>query len=352
MYRIASLALLLTAAFPSLVFAQSATALTSNTAPADSKAGKTFARAAKEFEDRKYGLASADFRKADQLDGGHCVSCQLQAYKSAKLMGDFTTAHDEATLLMNSVVTPEDKAEVHYLIGDVCLAEGGDRIFDKPFQDAESEFHAALELQPEKPNCVYGDGLALAHLHQYEKARERFKQYMKLSSPTDLQYAHAKLFAVQPELARKRVAPNFHVVAMDGSPIAMESLAGKVILIDFWATWCAPCMKALPHLREIAEEFKGQPLVVISVSVDNDESTWKNFVAKNNMTWLQYRDGGFDGPIATAFNVKAIPTTFTVDTDGFVQDRQVGDGDIETTLKRLVTQASDAANHKTLAEIR
>jgi thiol-disulfide isomerase/thioredoxin len=329
--------------------AQSVTVLADNKAPSDAKASKLFAKAAKEFEDRKYGLALTDYRKADQLDGGHCVSCELQAYKSAKLTGDFTSAHDEASLLMVHVTSPEDQAEVHYLTGDVCLAEGGDRIFDKPFLEAENEFQAALKLQPQNANCVYGDGVALAHLHQYDKARDRFQQYMKLAPPTELQYARARLFATQPELARKRVAPNFQVTAMDGRPIAMQSLAGKVVLVDFWATWCGPCVNALPHLREIAKEFEGQPFVVISVSVDADETTWKNFVAKNNMTWLQYRDGGFDGPLATTFGIKAVPTTFTIDADGFVQDRHVGDGDIETVLKKLLAQASDAANHKTIA---
>jgi hypothetical protein len=72
-------------------------------------------------------------------------------------------------------------------------------------------------------------------------------------------------------------------------------------------------------------------------------------VAKNGMTWAQFRDGSFDGPMATQFNVKAIPTTFSIDADGFVQDRQVGDGDIEETLRKLIAQAADAGG-KTQAE--
>jgi hypothetical protein len=91
-------------------------------------------------------------------------------------------------------------------------------------------------------------------------------------------------------------------------------------------------------------------LVVISISVDADEPTWKSFVASHDMTWTQYRDGSFDGPIASQFNVKAIPTTFTIDADGFVQDQQVGDGDIEAKLKKLVAAAT-ANQSKTVASI-
>jgi hypothetical protein len=92
-------------------------------------------------------------------------------------------------------------------------------------------------------------------------------------------------------------------------------------------------------MQEIAKKFAGQPLVVLSVSVDEDENTWKTFVAQNGMTWAQYRDGGFDGPVASQFAIKAVPTTFTIDADGFMQDRHVGDGNIERTLEELLAKA-------------
>lgn len=322
--------------------------------PFDAKAAKSYAKAMKEFDGHKVPLALNDFRGADQQDGGHCISCELYAFKAAKLMGDYKTAREETALLLAHVTSPEDKAEIHAMAGEVCLAEGGYRIFEKPFQEADSEFQAALQLQPEKSDCLYSDGIALSHLHQYDKARDRFQQYVKAASPTAnlVQYTRAKLFASQPELARIRVAPDFHVTALDGKPISMGSLTGKVVLIDFWATWCGPCKQALPHLKEIAKKFEGQPLVVISISLDQDETTWKSFVAQNGMTWMQYRDGGFDGPIATAFAVKAIPTTFTIDAQGFLQDQQVGDGEIEAKLKKLVDKASSTGSAKTVAELR
>jgi len=320
--------------------------------PGDAKAAKVYAKALKDVEAHNYGLALDDFRKADTLDGGHCLGCEMQAYKAAKQLQDYKAAQDEATLLVSHAATVDDKVEAHRLAGEACLADGGYRIFEKPFQAADAEFQAALQLMPQQPDCVYDDGVALAHLHQYEKAKAQFEQFMKLVSPKDLLYARAKLFAAQPELARKRTAPNFHVVALDGKTVSMESLVGKVVLIDFWATWCGPCKQALPHLKEIAHTFEGQPLVVISISLDEDDAAWKKFVAENGMTWIQYRDGGFDGEIATQFAVKAIPTTFTIDADGFVQDQQVGDGEIELKLKKLIAQAQEAASKKTVAEVR
>jgi thiol-disulfide isomerase/thioredoxin len=122
----------------------------------------------------------------------------------------------------------------------------------------------------------------------------------------------------------------------------MDDLQGKVVLIDFWATWCAPCREALPHIRNVAKKFQGEPLVVLSISVDTDEKKWKEFIAKNEMTWPQYRDNGFTGPIAQLFAVRAIPHTFTIDADGVLQDEHIGDASIEGKLKKLIAQARES----------
>jgi thiol-disulfide isomerase/thioredoxin len=137
------------------------------------------------------------------------------------------------------------------------------------------------------------------------------------------------------------MAPPFAVDTLDGQHISMDDLTGKVVWLDFWATWCGPCREAMPHIREIAKKFQGQPLVVLSVSLDSDEQKWKEFISKNGMTWLHYRDAGFAGSIASLFGVKAIPHTFTIDADGVLQDEHIGDASIEGKLKKLVARARE-----------
>ena len=82
---------------------------------------------------------------------------------------------------------------------------------------------------------------------------------------------------------------------------------------------------------------------MLSVSLDKDQAAWKAFVAKNHMDWEQYCDGGFEGPLATRFNVRAIPATFTIDADGVLQDQHVGDAAIEGKLKKLIAEAKQRA---------
>jgi len=92
----------------------------------------------------------------------------------------------------------------------------------------------------------------------------------------------------------------------------------------------------MPHMKDLVKKFQGQPLVVLSVSLDSDEGKWKEFVAKNGMTWLQYRDGEFTGPLAKLFGVQSLPQAFTIDTDGVLQDQRIADTAIESKLKKLL----------------
>ncbi len=114
-----------------------------------------------------------------------------------------------------------------------------------------------------------------------------------------------------------------------------------------WSFWisgqpgAAPCREALPHMKDLARKFQGQPLVLLSVSLDSDEEKWKEFIAKNEMEWPQYRDGGFTGTIARLFDVKAIPHTFTIDADGVLQDEHIGDASIEGKIKKLLARARE-----------
>jgi len=81
--------------------------------------------------------------------------------------------------------------------------------------------------------------------------------------------------------------------------------------------------------------------VILSVSLDSDELKWREFIGKNEMSWPQYRDGGFTGPIAKMFNVTAIPRTFTIDMDGVLQEEHIGDASIESKLKKLLAHARE-----------
>ncbi|MGC2791293.1 MAG: redoxin domain-containing protein, partial [Candidatus Sulfotelmatobacter sp.] len=270
-----------------------------------------------------------------------CLACQRKMIKYGVELGDWKTAETAAGEIVEQAQGDKNVGLAHYQFGIVLIDEGMQKHKDELFTRAHDEMTKALAAAPNFPKAVFVDGQALAYLKQDAEAKSRFEEFVKMRPEDDPDRQRALRYIGQPELARARMAPPFAITTTDGKRVSMDDLAGKVVLIDFWATWCAPCREALPHMREIAKKFQGQPLVVLSVSLDNDEEKWKDFVAKNEMTWPQYRDGGFTGPIAKMFGVEAIPHTFTIDADGVLQDEHIGDASIEGKLKKLVARARE-----------
>ncbi len=308
-------------------------------APTDPKALKTFKGAA-DWE--KHGnLASAldDYRKANKQDGGHCSECLSRAYALAMKIAAYKDAASVAEDWLPLAETDADRAAIHFRLGVALQREGSEEKKDELFSQSCDQFKAALSLDPSLAAAHFASGVSLSHLHQDDAARTEFNVFLAQGGTDPSLRERAARYSDRPELARARMAPPFALTTIDGRHISMDGLAGKVVLIDFWATWCGPCRDALPHVRDIAQRFQGQPFVVLSVSLDDDDAKWKDFVNKNKMTWLQYRDGKWTGPIATQFDVKAIPATFSIDADGVLEDQHVGDADIEGRLKKMIAHA-------------
>ena len=110
--------------------------------------------------------------------------------------------------------------------------------------------------------------------------------------------------------------------AISGEEVTMASLRGKVVVIDFWATWCGPCVREMPHMKELYERFSEQGVEFVGVSLDSPPEEGgldklKAYVAKNEIKWPQYyQGGGWQSEFSSAWKVSSIPAVFVVDADG------------------------------------
>ena len=127
--------------------------------------------------------------------------------------------------------------------------------------------------------------------------------------------------------------PQFSIVTLDGRKVTTADLQGKVVLVDFWATWCAPCLKATPVLKSLAQSFAGDPgFMILGISVDSDADSLRKFLEKEQVRWPQYWDEEKSLTFNT-FKVSNFPTYLVVGPDGRVVYQT--EGWSEETMQRL-----------------
>jgi thiol-disulfide isomerase/thioredoxin len=116
-----------------------------------------------------------------------------------------------------------------------------------------------------------------------------------------------------------------------GSPF--PEFRGKVILLDFWASWCGPCRRSLPSLKRLQSVYGSADFVVISISEDDDEGAWRSFVSTNQMSWPQRLDT--NGSLQHQYAVDALPTYILLGRDGSVVQKFLGEAPAESIVERI-----------------
>jgi thiol-disulfide isomerase/thioredoxin len=123
------------------------------------------------------------------------------------------------------------------------------------------------------------------------------------------------------------------VTNTSGQDLPLAALRGKVVLLDFWATWCGPCRQALPKLRQLQAVYGSEEFAVISVSEDDDEQVWRTFTGDHQMTWRQSFDG--NGAKASQYGVQALPTYILLGRDGNIVGHYEGESPGVSIVERI-----------------
>ena len=154
-------------------------------------------------------------------------------------------------------------------------------------------------------------------IYEPDRARAIFTDLTKDDDPELSGAAKAAL-----EMMAMRDTPvDLTFTAVDGSSFDLTDLRGKVVLLDFWATWCPPCVEEVPELVATYEKFRGQGFEVVGISLDENKAAFEKFTAENKMTWPQFFDGkGWENELAKRFGIQSVPTMWLLDREGKLVD--------------------------------
>jgi peroxiredoxin len=139
------------------------------------------------------------------------------------------------------------------------------------------------------------------------------------------------------QIKKGKPAPEISLTNIEGTTVNLSDLKGKVVLIDFWASWCGPCRANNPRLIKLYKKYHDKGFEIFGVSIDNNHSNWKEAVKEDQLEWTQVDDDkGWDASTAKVYNVNAIPASFLIDRDGIMREIDLEGRSLESKIKSLL----------------
>ena len=249
--------------------------------------------------------------------------------------------------------------EVYYLLGDALVqlerVEEGITVFEeaiKKYPEARYVERFLLDL-----------GLAYDKLGNHDAADRAYQKLIdhpKYGSRSQAKFA--KKILEQDRTERKGELPkppganmnprewigkparDFQGTDLKGEELSLKDLRGQVVLLDFWATWCPPCIAEIPNVKKTYEKYKDQKFQIIGISLDRSSEPLEAYIEKEELGWLQYWDKS--RKVSTLYKVQGIPSTFLIDGEGVIRKTNLRGHALEHAVADLVKENLASAARK------
>lgn len=258
----------------------------------------------------------------------------LPAFDAA--MKDFTAAAPSDPRRWSAKLFDAQTFQIRGFIGSTEAGDPQkaiDEVIAAPDADAETKAEAsgikvlmsAEGVDNGKLSADEWTKLAEAHLKTYPKG--------KLNPPIQSMVEGIRVTA---DLKKKPIDLKF--TAVDGTEVDLAKMRGKVVLIDFWATWCGPCVAELPNVIKAYEKLHSKGFEIVGISLDQDKAKLEAFTKDKGMAWVQFFDGkGWQNEISSRFSIRSIPAMWLIDKKGMLVSTNVR-GKLEAEVEKRLAE--------------
>ena len=283
---------------------------------AEIRTGQNFMR------QRKFEDALKAFKRANDLKGKTSPEALLLMANAYMGLDAFKTVAQTADKVIELAAADKNMQAEAYNLKGVAIQRQSDGKDQKKLQEAEAALRLGVAAKADYAEVKYNLGVVLLQQSRDAEGIAELKNYLELA-PNHITAEDARKMIENPRRAREPFAPDFSVTTEEGEYISLDDLKGKVVLLDFWGTWCPPCVASVPSLRELNKKYsKTETFVMVGISSDGDEDKWRDFIGKEKMVWPQFLDR--QHAVQRAFRVNAFPTYIVLDHEGIIRFRTTG----------------------------
>lgn len=273
-----------------------------------------------QFERSLYDEAIQSFRAAARASGESCAKCYFGISNAYLRIGNPAASLQNADIGIQQAKDNAERAGAHDLKGRILLLQAGDD--PQQLELAEHEFREAMKLSPARVEARFNLGLALLRQYKDKDGLREIQTYLA-DAPKGENADWARKLLAHPTRLRATFAPDFKITTADGKTISLDQFAGKYVVLDFWATWCPPCVASMGDLRALHKKYADR-LVLISISDDEDHDAWQHFLSANEhkLDWPQFFD--MNHRIGSLYGINKMPTYVVIDEEGAIVQRVIG----------------------------
>ena len=244
--------------------------------------------------------------------------------------------------------------QVYYIFGSALTQAG----------DTEEAIEAYQQLVKNYPNAAYFApalleiGLGYDKLGQHDKADAAYRQLIehpKYGSSSSAKSAKRLLalekenragevssrfsYRNRPDALVGKKAIDFNVKDLNGNDLSLKKYRGKVILLDFWAVWCGPCIAEMPNVKQVYDKYKDANFQIVGISLDQSRDRLVGYLEKERITWPQFFDGnGWRNQVAGMYGINSIPRMYLIDGTGVVRKANVRGRALEPAVAELIRE--------------